>query len=100
MLLRAIEIVLPSVPTRGLATAVRWNAANTVLLAATSLALVIHIGTPAAIIGGLAGSTWLLITTHAMVRDSSRAMAMRAFTASLIQLGLLLAGLFASFAAP
>lgn len=92
---------VPMLPvTRGTATAVRWNLINTALLVAASLALVLQVGSAAAIAFGLAGSGWLAWTTLAMARSTTRASAMRAFTASLIQLGLLLAGLFSHYTVP
>lgn len=92
---------VPMLPvTRGSATAVRWNLHNTALLVAASLALVLQIGSATAIAFGLAGSGWLAWTTLAMARKTTRASAMRAFAASLIQLGLLLAGLFSHYAVP
>jgi len=92
---------VPMLPvTRGTATAVRWNLINTVFLLAASLGLVLQVGSATAIVFGLAGSAWLGWTTLAMVREPTRSTAMRAFGASLIQLGLLLAGLFSHFAVP
>jgi protoheme IX farnesyltransferase len=92
---------VPMLPvTRGVSTAVRWNLVNTALLVAASLWLVLELGSPVAIAFGAAGSAWLAWTTLAMARQPVRATAMRAFAASLIQLGLLLAGLFAMYAVP
>lgn len=92
---------VPMLPvTRGIPAAVRWNLINTALLVSASLWLVFELGSPVAMAFGAAGSLWLAWTTLGMARDPTRATAMRAFAASLIQLGLLLAGLFTMYAVP
>ncbi|QOC22502.1 protoheme IX farnesyltransferase [Wenzhouxiangella sp. AB-CW3] len=92
---------VPMLPvTRGVTTAVRWNWINTLLLAASTVALAVVVNTPLLWLGALAGSGWLLWTTWQMVRDPVRGKAMTAFKASLIQLGALLAGLFTAFMVP
>jgi heme o synthase len=89
---------VPMLPvTRGVKVAVRWNLVNTVALAASTVALAITVNTPLLWLGAIGGSGWLLWTTLKMVRDPARAVALTAFKASLIQLGALLAGLFAAF---
>lgn len=92
---------VPMLPvTRGRAVAVRWNLINTVALAAATIALAVTVNTPLLWIGAVTGSGWLVWTTLKMRRDESGAVAMTAFKASLIQLGLLLIGLFAAYAVP
>ena len=92
---------VPMLPvTRGRKVAVRCNVINTMLLAAATVGLAIAVNTPLLWIGALAGSAWLVWTTLKMVNDTSRAVCMTAFKASLIQLGLLLIGLFAAYAVP
>jgi len=91
---------VPMLPvTRGRAVAIRWNLVNTVLLAASTVALAATIGAPALWVGALAGSGWLLWTTVAMLRQPDGPHPMIAFKASLLQLGLLFIGLFATYAA-
>ena len=92
---------VPMLPvTRGVDVAVRWNLVNTIALAASTVALAVVVNTPLLWLGAIAGSGWLLWTTLKMVHDPSRAKAMTAFKASLIQLGALLAGLFTAFMVP
>ncbi len=90
---------VPMLPvTRGVATAVRWNAINTALLLAATLWLGARSGSALLWLGAGSGAAWLGYTTFVMVKNPTRANAMTAFKASLIQLGLLLAGLFAMYA--
>lgn len=90
---------VPMLPvTRGIATAVRWNAINTALLLAATLWLSARSGSALLWLGAGSGAAWLGYTTFVMVRNPTRANAMTAFKASLIQLGLLLAGLFSMYA--
>lgn len=92
---------VPMLPvTRGRATAVRWNIGNTLLLAACSLWLAAAVDAPLLWLGTVTGSGWLLWTTIGMARAGDGARAMVAFRASLIQLGLLLTGLFSVHALP
>lgn len=92
---------VPMLPvTRGRRVALRWNLINTAFLATSAIWLAALINTPFLWAGALMGSVWLVWTTLAMARRDDRASAMRAFKASLIQLGLLLAGVFAAYAMP
>jgi heme o synthase len=92
---------VPMLPvTLGVATAARWNLYNSVILIAASLALAVVSGRAVVWIGVLAGCGWLAWTTLKMVANPNRSRAMRAFKASLIQLGLLLLALFAAAAWP
>lgn len=95
---RASVPMLPA--THGRQQAVSWNLANTLLLVVSTICLAVLVNAPILWITVLAGSGWLAWTTCRMVRDHSRPVAMTAFKASLIQLGLLLIGLFASYAVP
>jgi heme o synthase len=86
---------VPMLPvTRGVATAARWTLANTVLLAASGIALAWHLGSLLIWAAALLGAAHLLHTNLRMLRDPQPAVAMKAFRASLIQLGLLLGALF------
>ncbi|MFU8831226.1 MAG: heme o synthase [Wenzhouxiangella sp.] len=90
---------VPMLPvTHGRQTAARWNLYNTTALIASSIALAVVVGHPLFWVGVLAGSGWLAWTTLAMVASPTRPLAMRAFKASLVQLGLLLLALFAATA--
>jgi len=92
---------VPMLPvTRGVATAVRWNLINTGALVVATLLLIACTGSPIVWLAGGGGALWLAWTTLAMARNTTRATTMAAFKASLIQLGLLLAGLFAMHAVP
>ncbi|MFW5927325.1 MAG: heme o synthase [Wenzhouxiangella sp.] len=92
---------VPMLPvTRGTRTAVRWIVINTTALVAATFALIAHTGSLAVLLAGGTGALWLAWTTLSMARSTTRENAMRAFKASLIQLGLLLAGLFALHAVP
>lgn len=92
---------VPMLPvTRGIATAVRWNMVNTVMLVAATLWLTARSGSVLVWLLAGTGAAWLAWTTLQMLREPSTSRAMTAFKASLIQLGLLLAGLFAMHAVP
>lgn len=92
---------VPMLPvTRGIATAVRWNLVNTALLVGATLWLTARSGSVLVWLLAGTGAAWLAWTTLLMARDPSPSRAMTAFKASLIQLGLLLAGLFAMHAVP
>jgi len=92
---------VPMLPvTRGQRVAVRWNLINTAALVAATFGLIAHTGSLLVLLAGGTGALWLGWTTLAMARATTRESAMRAFKASLIQLGLLLAGLFALHAVP
>lgn len=86
---------LPMLPvTRGVATAARWTMVNSVLLVVAAVGLGWVLESPLFWLFSLTGSAWLLVTGLDLVRSPTRPVAMTAFFASLIQLGLLLAGLF------
>lgn len=92
---------VPMLPvTRGIDTAVRWNLINTAMLVAATLWLTARSGSVLVWLLAGTGAAWLAWTTVQMARDPSPSKAMTAFKASLIQLGLLLAGLFAMHAVP
>jgi heme o synthase len=86
--------------TRGRQVAARWNGLNTVLLIASSLALAALVNHPLAWLGIVTGGAWLGWTTIGMVAKPDSTRSMRAFKASLIQLGLLLLSLFGATAWP
>jgi heme o synthase len=89
---------VPMLPvTRGPEVAARWTFVNTVLLAASNIALAAMLADPLVWAAAVAGSLHLLVTGWRMRRDPQPAVAMRAFRASLIQLGLLLLALFVAF---
>jgi heme o synthase len=89
---------VPMLPvTRGVAVAARWTLINTVLLAAAGIALAWHLGSVLVWLAALIGGAHLLHTNLQMLRQPVPAVAMRAFRASLIQLGLLLGALFIAF---
>lgn len=88
---------LPMLPvTRGVPTAARWTMVNSVLLVLAAVGLGWTLESPLFWLLSLTGSFWLLVTGYDLVRNPTRPVAMTAFFASLIQLGLLLAGLFAN----
>jgi len=90
---------VPMLPvTHGHRTAARWNLYNTTGLVAASVALAIIVDHPLFWLGVVAGCGWLAWTTLAMAITPTRPLAMRAFKASLVQLGLLLLALFAATA--
>lgn len=92
---------VPMLPvTRGIATAVRWNLVNTAMLVAATLWLTARSESILVWLLAGTGAAWLAWTTLQMAREPSPSSAMTAFKASLIQLGLLLAGLFAMHAVP
>jgi heme o synthase len=92
---RAGVPMLPVVYGPGVAA--RWTLANTVALAASTVALAALVGDPLLWTGAVLGGGYLLLTNLRMYRDPRPAQAMGAFRASLIQLGLLLAPLFTAF---
>lgn len=86
---------LPMLPvTRGVAAAARWAMINSVLLVLAAIGLGWTLESPLFWLLSLTGSAWLLLTGLDLVRNPTQPVAMTAFFASLIQLGLLLAGLF------
>ncbi|MEX2498078.1 MAG: heme o synthase [Wenzhouxiangellaceae bacterium] len=90
---------LPMLPvTRGVSTAARWTMINSVLLVLAAIGLGWTLQSPLFWLLSLTGSLWLLVTGLDLVRLPTRRVAMTAFFASLIQLGLLLAGLFVNVA--
>lgn len=90
---------LPMLPvTRGVATAARWTMVNSLLLAGATLALGWTLASPLYWLLAGTGVFWLLVTNLDLVRDPAPRVAMTAFFASLIQLGLLLSGLFVNVA--
>jgi heme o synthase len=89
---------VPMLPVvRGVEVASRWALINAVLLAGSALALAAIVGHPFAWAGALLGGGWLVHTHRRLVRQPVGPVAMTAFFASLIQLGLLFAGLFLAF---
>ncbi len=92
---------VPMLPvTRGINTAVRWNLINTAMLVTATLWLTARSGSILVWLLAGTGAAWLAWTTLLMAREPTSSRAMTAFKASLIQLGLLLAGLFAMHAVP
>lgn len=91
---------LPMLPvTRGVAAAARWTMINSVLLVLAAVGLGWTLESPLFWLLSLTGSLWLLVTGIDLLRIPTRPVAMTAFYASLIQLGLLLAGLFVNVSA-
>lgn len=90
---------VPMLPvTRGRAVAARWAFVNSLLLVASGLALAATLADPLVWAGSLVGGGWLLVTGWRMRRaPESLALAMSAFRASLVQLGLLLFCLFLAY---
>ncbi|MFU8820614.1 MAG: heme o synthase [Gammaproteobacteria bacterium] len=89
---------IPMLPVvRGVEVASRWALLNAVLLAGSALALAAILGSVFAWIGALLGGGWLIHTHRRLVRNPVPPVAMTAFFASLIQLGLLFAGLFIAY---
>jgi heme o synthase len=89
---------VPMLPVvRGVEVASRWALANAALLAGSALVLAAILGNAWVWGGALLGGFWLCHTHHRLVRCPTRPVAMAAFRASLIQLGLLFAGLFIAF---
>jgi len=90
---------LPMLPvTRGVAVAARWALINSFLLVASTVGLGVVLASPLYWLMALTGGFWLLVTGLDLVRWPNRETAMRAFFASLIQLGLVLGGLFLNVA--
>ncbi|MDT8448951.1 MAG: heme o synthase [Wenzhouxiangellaceae bacterium] len=90
---------LPMLPvTRGVQAAARWTMINSLLLAGATLALGWTLASPLYWLLAGTGVFWLLVTNFDLLRDPGPRAAMTAFFASLIQLGLLLAGLFVNAA--
>lgn len=86
---------VPMLPVvRGVEVASRWALINAVLLATSALALAAMLGDAFVWAGALLGGGWLVHTHRRLVRSPVPPVAMTAFFASLIQLGLLFAGLF------
>jgi heme o synthase len=89
---------IPMLPVvRGVEVASRWALVNALLLAGSSLLLAAMLADPYVWAGALLGGAWLCHAHHRLVRQPGRPMAMGAFKASLIQLGLLFAGLFIAY---
>jgi heme o synthase len=89
---------VPMLPVvRGVEVASRWALLNAVLLAGSALVLAAMLGDPLVWGGALLGGGWLVHTHRRLVRQPSTMAAMTAFRASLIQLGLLFAGLFLAY---
>ena len=89
---------VPMLPVvRGVEIASRWALINAVLLAASALALAALLGSAVVWAGALLGGGWLCHTHRRLVRKPTPPVAMAAFRASLIQLGLLLTGLFIAY---
>ncbi|HMM78188.1 MAG TPA: heme o synthase [Gammaproteobacteria bacterium] len=76
----------------GVARAARIVHWNTVLLVCVSLLPMLFGAGPAYLIGAVAGGAWFVTRTGALARQPSRAAAMAAFFASMLQLALLIAG--------
>lgn len=92
---------IPMLPvTHGPARAAMWNAVNTLLLVISTIVFAILSHSAVIAVGVLAGSGWLAYTTWLMLRQPDRMTSMRAFRASLIQLGTLLIAIFAAFPTP
>jgi heme o synthase len=89
---------VPMLPVvRGVHVASRWALANALLLCASTLALAALLGDAVVWGGALLGSGWLCHTHLQLLRKPKPPVAMAAFRASLIQLGLLFAGLFIAY---
>ncbi len=89
---------VPMLPVvRGVAVASRWALINAVLLAGSALVLAAMLGDAFVWAGALLGGGWLCHTHRRLVRNPIPQVAMTAFFASLIQLGLLFAGLFIAY---
>jgi heme o synthase len=86
---------VPMLPvTHGVDVAARWTLVNSLLLVAAGLALAAVVGHPLLWAAALVGGAHLLHTNLRMLGRPQPAVAMKAFMASLIQLGLLLGALF------
>lgn len=86
---------LPMLPvTRGPRVAARWIMINALLLLLATGGLGWALGSPLFWLLALTGAGWLLVTCLDLLRDPVAARAMTAFFASLVQLGLLLTGIF------
>ncbi len=92
---------VPMLPvTHGRTVAARWALLNTVGLVGASLAFALALGQVAVLAGAALGGGWMLLTGWRMARQpESAALAMSAFRASLLQLGLLLLPLFLALGA-
>ena len=90
---------IPMLPvTHGRRVAAHWTLVNSVLLVASSCALAWTLDHPLVWTASVLGGAWLLFTGQRMLRQpDSAALAMSAFRASLLQLGLLLLALFLAF---
>ncbi len=92
---------VPMLPvTSGRGRAVRWNLVNTLVLVAAGLVLAWLVGAWPLWLATIAGGGWLLWKTLRMVANPERGPALSAFKASLIQLGVLLLGLFFAYVLP
>lgn len=89
---------IPMLPVvRGVAVASRWALVNALLLAGSSLLLAAMLGNPFVWAGALLGGAWLCHAHYRLLLHPGPPLAMAAFRASLIQLGLLFAGLFTAY---
>jgi protoheme IX farnesyltransferase len=89
---------VPMLPVvRGVRVASRWAMVNALLLGGSALALAALLGDPMVWAGALLGGGWLCLAHIQLLRRPEPAVAMAAFRASLIQLGLLFAGLFIAY---
>lgn len=89
---------VPMLPVvRGVEVAGRWALINAVLLAGSALVLAAMLDSLFVWAGALLGGAWLCETHRRLVRRPTPPVAMAAFRASLIQLGLLFAGLFIAY---
>jgi heme o synthase len=89
---------VPMLPVvRGVEIASRWALINAVFLAGSALLLAALLGSGPVWVGALLGGGWLVHTHRRLVRCPTPPVAMAAFRASLIQLGLLFAGLFIAY---
>jgi heme o synthase len=89
---------IPMLPVvHGVEIAARWALVNALLLAGSALLLAAMLGDAFVWAGALLGGGWLCHAHFRLVRNPARGVAMAAFMASLIQLGLLFAGLFIAY---
>jgi heme o synthase len=89
---------VPMLPVvRGVDVASRWALVNAVMLAGSAVVLAAMLGDAFVSAGALLGGAWLVHAHYRLVQEPTRAIAMAAFKASLIQLGLLFAGLFIAY---
>lgn len=89
---------VPMLPVvRGVRVASRWAMVNALLLSGSALALAALLGDPMVWAGAILGGAWLCLAHLQLLRRPEPVVAMAAFRASLIQLGLLFAGLFIAY---